>query len=55
MSFIICSNDYDEENDLYSEINAPYSFTNILSNGGGLIIPKNAEVSVQSVKINKTE
>lgn len=55
MSFIICSNDYDEENDSYSEINAPYSFTNILSNGGGLTIPKNAEVSVQSVKINKTE
>ena len=55
MSYVICSNDYDEENDLYSEINAPYSFQNILSNGGGLRIPKNAEIAVQSVKINKTQ
>ena len=54
MSYVICSNDYDEENDLYSEINAPFSFQNILSNGGGLTIPKNAEIAVQSVKINKS-
>lgn len=55
MSYVICSNDYDEDNDLYSEINAPYSFQNILSNGGGLRIPKNAEIAVQSVKINKSQ
>lgn len=54
MSYVICSNDYDEENDLYSEVNSPASFQNILSNGGGLRIPKNAEIAVQSVKINKS-
>lgn len=53
MSYVICSNNWRENNNIFSESDAPYSFQNTLSNGGGLRIPKNAEVAVQSVKINK--
>jgi hypothetical protein len=53
MSLIICSNNKEDVN-LYSRDSldqAPYRFRNHLTNP--VVLPKNSEVAVQSVKINK--
>ena len=52
MALVICSNEWSGVAERTSDINQPYTFINHLSSGQ-LTLPKNSEVAVQSVKINK--
>ena len=51
MSLIICANRYEGTSERTSNNNQAYSFKNNL--GTQMTIPKNSEIAVQSVKINK--
>jgi hypothetical protein len=51
MSLIICANQYEGTSERTSNNNQAYSFKNNL--GTQMTIPKNSEIAVQSVKINK--
>ncbi len=51
MSLVICANQYEGTSERTSNNNQAYSFKNNL--GSQMKIPKNSEIAVQSVKINK--
>ena len=52
MSIVVCSNKQDSRDfERYGEDQAPYRFRNHLKYG--IEIPKNSEVAVESIKINK--